>query len=416
MKLQKYIKYYIFIYVLMLPILRYYDLAPGNDYYLLATTFGVLFLFTNIKMRKRRVDVACIFFLIWLSFSSICAYYISDYSSYVVQTSKNNFILCFISITTLCFLYTMRLDFSVFVKLYKYVCFFLIGYFFYQIVCISVLHSTPIHLFKDILHFTSLGERNGIISTGDYFRFSSLFSEPSHFSQYLSPLVVFYLLGYNDIIKKSIPMALGVSLIILFSISGTGIGICAIIWAIYLFHEGYLYKFKNLMAVMLVAIGLVVILSASEGIIDMFNQMTDSSDNKTSDRVTRGFSLFFDLPLLKQITGIGYQCVAASTKIYHMKLGDVISNGHNEYVSDISSILLTGGLIGFTYIISLGIRIYRYRYFNVKLMSCAVFGIFMSEASLGALTMFYVCLIFSLVNLNDTSKNNGSNLSNNTCI
>lgn len=409
--------YYIFLYVLFLPVLRYYDLAPGNDYYLLATIISVLYLYISKNNRKyNRLNGHCILFLVWLFLSSFWGYYISDYSHYVIQTSKNNFILCILSISILCVLHSVKLNYDKFVKFYKYISFFLIGYFFYQVICLLVLHTSPVNILTDYFHLPALSERNGIYSTESYFRFSSLFSEPSHFSQYLAPLVVYYLVGYRDIIKKSIPMALGVSMIILFSISGTGIGICAIIWAVYLYHEGYLFKFKNLIVVLFVAICLFVILSASEGIIDMVNQMTDSSDNKTSDRVTRGFSLFFDLPLLKQITGIGYQCVSASTKIYHMKLGDVISNGHNEYVSDISSILLTGGLIGFTYIISLGIRIYRARYFNVKLMTCAVFGIFMSEASLGALTMFYVCHIFSLVNLNDTSEYNGSNLSNNTCI
>ena len=227
---------------------------------------------------------------------------------------------------------------------------------------------------------------------------------------------VFYLYGYKDIFKKSTKNALIATLPVLLCISGTGIAIMGIVWGYYFFFNLRNFNAKQLFGIAIIAVVFAIIYVNSTGLITMVEEMSDSSENKTLDRVTRGFLLFGDLPLDKELFGIGFQNVMAASKVYHMKLANVISNGHNEYVCDIASILLTGGIVGFTYVIYLLRRIFFSKKMMFKNMSIAVLGIFISEATLGALTLFYVLIVLATYNKDDNYVRDYKTIRNNSSI
>lgn len=346
-------------------------------------------------------------------FASFVGYYFSDYGVYVNSVSHNNFILFVFALIGLIFLSAARPNFDFMVKMYKYISWLLIFFFIYQVLCTFFLYIEPILPFS-FLERLQETERNGVLGYSDYYRFSSVFSEPSHFAQYLSPLSVFYLYGYKDIIKQSYRKAIYVSLAILFCISGTGIAILGIIWGCYVLQNIKKFNAKHFFFLFVVGSVFLIIFLNSIGMMTMVNDMTDSNNNKTLDRVTRGFYLFADLPIVKQIFGLGYQCISASSKIYQMRYADVISNGHNEYLSDITSLLITGGIIGFVYIVYILKRIFVYKSKIAILMTLVVLGVMSSESTLGSLMMFYICMIFATLQISNRNDGSTENFNNST--
>lgn len=398
--MDKIIQRYIFLYILLIPIFRYYALPPNNDIYLLLAVLCTIYQFAKgCGNTFKRIHVASFMFIVWLAMSSMIGHYLSEYSSYVIQTSKNNFIVFCLAYVGLVFQGATRQDYSYFIKTYKIICWVLIIFFLYQFGCTSLLHTTPIRPF-DFLQRLQESEQTGVLSYVDYYRFSSVFSEPSHFAQYLSLLPPLYMYGYKDVIRKNIKLAIITTLPVLFCISGTGIVIMGVIWGYFLFKNIARFSIKQKIFTVIIGVIAVICISLSVGIMIMVDDMTDSANNKVLDRVSRGFYLFADLPIFHQIVGIGYQCVSASSKIYHMRYADVISNGHNEYLSDVTSILLTGGIIGFSYLAFLLKKIMSSQNELLKIISLAVIGIMSSEATIGALTMFYVCMVFATIDNN----------------
>lgn len=397
--MDKIVQRYIFLYILLIPIFRYYVLPPNNDIYLLSAVLCTVYQFAKGNGNAfKGIQVASFMFIIWLAITSVIGYNFSEYSSYVTQTSKNNFIVFCLAYVGLVFLSATRQDYTYFIRTYKILCWGMIIFFLYQFAC-TLLHTTPIRPF-DFLQRLQESERTGVLSYANYFRFSSVFNEPSHFAQYLSPLPALYMYGYKDVIRKSITFAIIATLPVLFCISGTGIALMCIVWGFFLFKNIAKFTIKQKLFVVIVGIITTICIMRSVGIITMVDQMADSNDNKTLDRVSRGFYLFADLPIFYQIAGIGYQCVSASSKIYYMRYANVISNGHNEYLSDITSILLTGGIIGFSYLVFLFKKIMNSHNELLKIISLVVIGIMFSEATIGALTMFYICMIFATMDYN----------------
>lgn len=398
--MDKIVQRYIFLYILLIPIFRYYVLPPNNDIYLLLAVLCTIYQFAKgCGNTFKRIHVISFMFILWLALTSMIGYKFSEYSSFVIQTSKNNFIVFCLAYVGLVFLGATRQDYTYFIRTYKIICWGLIFFFLYQFSCTLLLHTTPIRPF-DFLQKLQESERTGVLSYANYFRYSSVFSEPSHFAQYLSPLPALYIYGYKDVIRKNIKLAIITTLPVLFCISGTGIVIMGIIWGYFLFKNIARFSIKQKMFTVIIGIIAAICISGSVGIMTMMDEMADSADNKTLDRVSRGFYLFADLPIFHQIVGIGYQCVSASSKIYHMRYADVISNGHNEYLSDVTSILLTGGIIGFSYLAFLLKKIMSSQNELLKIISLAVIGIMSSEATIGALTMFYVCMVFATIDYN----------------
>ena len=392
---------YISLYILLIPIFRYYDLPCGsNVYFLLLNICALIFFVSEPHRYFNSISKITIIFLIWILFTTAFAYMFSPYGIYIQSTSINNLIIfedcaIILLIVSAC----KSFDYDYFVKAYKWISLCIIFYLLYQFYNFFILGRNVEHLFS-FFKLNIEGTTTDSIRTysGGYGRFSSVFREPSHLSQYLTPLVVFYLYGYKGVIKKNVRYALLVSACMIFSISGTGIAINIIVWFIFLVRNCRnisIRKLPILIFYLFVGICLCIVALGSVGISTMISEMSDSNDNKTLDRVSRGFLIFEELPVDKQIIGIGYQCVSAATKVYGLKYGNIIANGHNEYLSDVTSILVTGGLLGFIYVIYILMKIVRFRSEPLLLMSLAVVGILCSEATLGTLTLFYILMILS---------------------
>lgn len=392
------------LYILLLPILRYYNLPGGNNLYLLIANIIVIYLIVRkryIIINNKLTNGACLF-IIWASVISFIAYNFSEYHEFVQKTSANNLIvLCdWVFIAVACC--HEIIDYDNFVNIYKWICYILLVYIFLQIVGIHIpgFTMTGRISFLDVASEYSIRGRNfGVYPSGMFTRYSSLFIEPSHFSQYMAPFLCLSLFGYKDIINKNLIIAGMVSALMIMSISGTSIIIVMIIWIYYMFTEmKHITKTKIVLLVVLIIAFLFCIVLAMQnaGIISMLERMSNSSDNKVVDRVTRGFQVFLRLPIIQKIFGIGYQCIYPASKVYGIEVGYSVADNVKEYVNDVASILVSFGLIGFMpigYMVCRGFMGAKKREIAVYIASLAIC---LSDCTFGAMWLLLICICISV--------------------
>lgn len=386
-------------YILFLPILRYYDLPGGNNLYLAIANILVVY----IIAQKRYIDISnrliigSLFFIIWALLISLVAYNFASYKNLIQPTSLNNLIvLCdWIFIAIACF--HGAIVFDDFVKTYKIICYILCIYIFCQIAGIDIpgLTMTGRIPFLNVSSVYSLrGNNFGVYPSDMFTRYSSLFIEPSHFSQYIAPFLCFSLFGHKDIIKKNIIWGGIVSILMVMSISGTSIAIVLIIWFYYILTEIKELNLKKLLLLIiifaLIIIG-IVLASRNAGIGLMLERMSNLGDRKVSDRITRGFLVFIELPLFQKIFGIGYQCVYPASSEYGIQIGSGVANNVKEYVNDFASILLSFGIIGFIPITILLKNCISGAKKGELIIYLACLAIFLSEATFGAIWLMLIC-------------------------
>lgn len=413
MDMRRTVKNILSLYILLLPILRYYELPGGSNLYLAIANIMVLYLI----VRKRFINLnssllkGALFFVIWALIISFIAYNFASYKALIQPTSRNNLIvLCdWIFIAIACF--HDAIEYDSFIKIYKYICYGLLIYILLQIVGIGIpgFTMTGRISFLNVLSTYSIrGSNFGVYPNGVFTRYSSLFIEPSHFSQYIAPFLCFTLFGYKEIIKRNIVMAGIVSGLMVMSISGTSIVIVLLIWFYFILteiKELNLQKMLLLVAVFaFISIG-IVIATQNAGVASMLDRMSNSGDRKVSDRVTRGFLVFLKLPLLEKIFGIGYQCVYPASVVYGIQIGSEVANNVKEYVNDIASVLLSFGIIGFCPILILLRNCFKRAKKGEIAMYITCLAIFISEATFGTVWLLLICCcIITFKNRNDSAR------------
>ena len=232
----------------------------------------------------------------------------------------------------------------------------------------------------------------GIYKAGAYIRYSSLFIEPSHLAQYLAPYLCMLLYGYKSIVKRNIILALIVTVSVVLSISGTSIALVGIIWLYFFLRNGSITRKKlfYIFAITIILAIAMMYLWQLPGIQDMILGFLedDSGTGKIGYRVTRGFLIFLELPLFYKVFGIGYQCVEPASRTFGISLGYDVVSSHKEYLNDISSILISFGLIGFVFVLA-----FLYKMFQIKnklslLLCITCVLIMLSEATFGSIFLF----------------------------
>lgn len=186
------------------------------------------------------------------------------------------------------------------------------------------------------------------------FRPTSIFPEPAAFAQYMAPLLVLTL--FTSVGKKRrLMLAAFISLVMVLSTSTNGIVFSICTWIIYFIYCNYRsVKRNNVLTFLfpLIIFGVVffffVLLTDDNAISnytarqfnDIFNMNTSASGYL---RVLRGFDIYSQLNILEEIFGIGmgtYQSYYAMGSIY-------VLDGEVEYMSSLSYLFVSTGIIGF---------------------------------------------------------------------
>lgn len=392
-----FVRKFVCLYFVLVPIFRYYDLPGGSNLWLLIINVFVLFVF--VKNMQANINVSYLFFILlflfYIAARSFLAYHVSPYKLLISETSINNFIVlldCFILVVLLG---NIVLDCSFFIKAYHYMCLFIIIFLVLQMFCYFILHIRIDGNFLSLKLNQAESIRHSIYFRGFYTQFSSVFMEPSHLAQYLAPYLCLNMYGYKEIIKRSLVKAMVISLLMFASVSGSAICMTCFIWLVYMIQQK---KYMTNSRAPIYILGLYLffiifmIIPYIDGIGNMIDSMMDSSSNKTSDRVTRGFLIWFNLPIIYKFFGIGYQCVFSACSYFNIELGTIISNGHNEYVNDVASILVSFGLVGITPVIFLLKYIFSKKSEALMLIGVCLLAIFISEATLGVMWITYILI------------------------
>lgn len=185
----------------------------------------------------------------------------------------------------------------------------LLQYFSYKFVGIALPWYFPfltVHygtelIVEQIYYFDTFG-----------YRFSGLFSEPAHFSQYVC-FALFFLFFYKDlpISNRTIKIMSVVNLLaLLLSASGTGF-----VDVIYVLLVGVIFFFKNsgrnptiyIYALFVLFLAFFLVFIQSEDLLKGFSRINSESEySSLYIRVYRPFEVYWDLDVFYKMFGVGY--------------------------------------------------------------------------------------------------------------
>lgn len=237
---------------------------------------------------------------------------------------------------------------------------------------------------------------------------TGLFSEKSHFAEYVCPYIAICLYGDSVVKKNRITKALLCSICVVFTTSGNGIVLVALMWILYfaMFGQFKSARYRLLVATLGIAAlaGIYLILSEVPSFADTFDRLfVDNSgsafENAKADyRIYRGIDLFTKLPFHAKITGVGYPHMFLYSQKYDIT--SVYDRGWKlcEYFSAISMVLLYGGLVGVLCCVQHFLGLYKNKSKIVKGLVVITVALWFSTEMLFRTThVMYILLIVAAV-------------------
>lgn len=226
----------------------------------------------------------------------------------------------------------------------------------------------PWHLsFLKVKYGTKLIQEHQYYFSEFGYRFSGLFSEPAHFSQYVSFALLIVLFFKSE--KFNLGKFTRVFLAILYSfvmiLNGSGTGFAMLIFIFGLFTiKNITRKNKNALDLLIkfsviIGIGISVFFIVNSTILSNgYTRISKISQESTTNvRVLRPFEVYYNIPTINKLIGVGY----ANYSTYVVNSG-MASNyelmANSAWTNTIGYVLVGSGLIGFT----------TYSWFYIKLL------------------------------------------------
>jgi len=267
------------------------------------------------------------------------------------------------------------------------------------------------------------------ISTGTFITFSlknlqdvsrpaALFSEPAHYSLYIV-LVIFSCLFNVDPLKisgfKRIIFSGIASFTVIMSMSASGLIYVAFLWMVWLFTFSKNYKrLQKAITFGVAGIAGIYILINKNWIawsLDHIKNMDVNKITSGSFRIFRGFSIFGQLKPFEKIFGIGAglstQYIIGNNII---TIYDGIENVGSSYMSALSLIFVTGGIVGF--VIYLAFLLYSTDFSNKKSLVAVALYIFYIISNENLYSPQMIILLLLIFYLKDMKMAEGLNYEN----
>ena len=220
--------------VALAPILQHYELAFFNPSLAITSVIAVIALI-RLGMHKIKVNNGFLLLIIYGLYASIIhgitiVNVMREMAQIIVFLAVINDLF---NIKKLKSYYRIIAIFATILIILQYFCFYILD-FHIQLVDISLLNPKNSQWF-DLVRTGMIGVTGSLLS---FYRPSAFFLEPSHFAIYCIPVIVTTLFSQTGDERSERLIALFVSIGILFSTSGMGIGMVVICWAVYL---GFFY-------------------------------------------------------------------------------------------------------------------------------------------------------------------------------
>lgn len=241
-------------------------------------------------------------------------------------------------------------------RIYKTIASFSIVFFFIQTLA---FYLAGVHI-NGVLEFLPLAlnvDSSWILEHKMADRFSSFFSEPAHFAQFLLPLLCYFVFSEKESSRKRIVWSTIMVVVLILLKSGNGfLGLIAVFvsYGIYIF----IIKSISVKKIALVVIALPLIfylgstyLKTETGVelLERSNTIGANSENSYKGsgymRTWRGWLLFFDLPLKNQVFGVGDNQNLVSSISSSSIWTDFIDED-DTYLNGIQAIFVNTGLVG----------------------------------------------------------------------
>lgn len=235
------------------------------------------------------------------------------------------------------------------------------------------------------------------------FRPTSLFLEPSHYALYVSPAIVLFLRNYKYN-KRDLKKAILVSLGILVSTAMTGYLLLAIAWCSLFFDSLKRQKWNTLIIISIVGcIGFVLFLRTeyySTFLARISQLLSHSKGSSIEVRLLHGFDVFSTLEARYKLFGIGIGNFSSYSLANHFL--DSI-----EYMSSISYVLVSSGVIGFILFTLSILNIFHY--FSVreaKIIFLQLIVAYCVGSTLFSLSDTFIIIISMVLNDNILAEEN----------
>lgn len=330
---------------ILLPFLYQYA-SPFNflslgDFLILIMTFIGLFilLFSN---KKLNVEMNIIIFSIILTLLSILSSFINPFFSYV------DFLTLFFKVIMYNFFLIVAsnyFDFAKVKKIYVWLVMFFCIYLFIQYFYTKITGEyLPIYLkYEWLFSWEKRAEDLSYYYNYIYYKFrpSSLFLEPGYFAFYVLPCLIILLIKDN---KLMMPIIITLALVL--STSGAGIGIAAIIWLLFFLRKMLTFKNKKILIKLHYFIPGIIVASIIVISLLIFTNLFDRVfGGSFNARILRSFMIFEKVPINSKIFGVGMNNIANFMDFYNITTTLDESNLNNG--ATISTYLVQFGIIGF---------------------------------------------------------------------
>lgn len=238
---------------------------------------------------------------------------------------------------------------------------------------------------------------------------TSLFSERSHLCEFVVPYIAICLFSKNIIRKSRIRQAILYSIVVASTVSGNGVVLLFIVWALYFLVFAKFKKphYKILIALfgIIGLIGLYFVLSSIPAFSEMFGNLfvdqsgSEFTSSKADYRIYRGLDIFTKLPLWGQFLGVGYKHMYLFSQKYNIVSAfDFSWQDVYEYFSALSGVMLYSGIIGLWACIKHFWALYKSKINVVRGLIIVMIALwFSTEMLFNSTHVLYITLIVSVL-------------------
>lgn len=316
----------------MFSILAQYDL-PLMSYGLVFIFIYCMYLFF-CKGKAAYINKSMLYFICYSLMQQLAVYLLSG----TFMKNRNTYLFMFFSLFILIF--SSHIDEKIFFKFYYImglICSLLVIYQFIMANLFGIIQSAI-----QILPVTDENQHFGIKNSN---RVSGLFTEPQGYCSYILPLLAYLIFSHKF---KS---ALLISIAIFASSSSQGIILMVIVWGYYfvIYGRNTVNKYRKCIAAGFIALLALCILIRIEQFSFIFEKIKSINIFAYDIRLTKGFQIYFAMPWVDKIKGIGFGNLTEYLKngnfnFFWMPLTREVLFG---YITTMSQVLVSFGFFGF---------------------------------------------------------------------
>lgn len=317
-------------------VLAQYDLPLMSYGLVLALLYSVFFI---LFRRTICINKSMLVFIVFASLQQAMMYGITN----TFGKNRNTYLFMFVCLFLLVVM--GQIDKNHFIKAYS-----AIGVVLSCIVLYQFVRANLFGILQSSIQILPVAEADQHFWIKNSNRVSGLFTEPQGYCSYIIPLLIMLLF------RKRYKSAVFISAAIIASTSSQGIILMAYVWMYYLIIYERRAAIKAVRTLIFAVCGIAgcFILSRLPSFSFIIDKILSINIFGYDIRLTKGFQIYFAMPLLDKITGIGFgnlreYLLNGGFSFFWMKL---TKDTLFAYITTMSNVLVSFGIFGFIFYIN----------------------------------------------------------------